>query len=95
MGEKKRKNGIKIETDEMVGLVMEWVESYNLPDWLEKLVMRLQSKYDYDEPDEQEKIAFLTVIAESLPNSYHRDLIKKFLENYEDDDENDEGEDNE
>ena len=66
MGEKKRKNGIKIETDEMVGLVMEWVESYNLPDWLEKLVMRLQSKYDYDEPDEQEKIAFLTVIAESL-----------------------------
>ena len=95
MGEKKRKNGIKIEIDEMVGLVMEWVESYNLPDWLEKLVMRLQSKYDYDEPDEQEKIAFLTVIAESLPNSYHRDLIKKFLENYEDDDENDEGEDNE
>jgi len=85
----KKRNGIKIETDEMVGLVMEWVESYNLPDWLEKLVMRLQSKYDYDEPDEQEKIAFLTVIAESLPNSYHRDLIKKFLEFYEDNEDDD------
>jgi len=92
----KRKNGIKIETDEMVGLVMEWVESYELPEWLEKVIMRLQAKYDYDEPEEREKIAFLIVIAESLPNSYHRDLIKRFLEFYEDDEDDDnEGEDNE
>jgi len=92
---KKRKNGIIIETDEMVGLMMEWIESYNLPEWIEKLVMRLQAKYDYDEPDEQEKIAFLTIIADTLPNTYHRDVLRKFLENYEDEDEDDEGDNDE
>jgi len=94
----KKKNGMKIETDEMVGLTLEWAESYNLPEWIEKLIIRLQTKYDYDEPDEQEKIAFLTVMAESLPNTYHRDLIKKFLEYYEndeDDEDDEEGEDDE
>jgi len=81
------KTEIYLTTDEMVGLVMEWAESFSLPDWMEDQIKRMQDKYDYGEPTEEEKIRWLAAFVYGIPNGFYvKDVVEQFLQNYRGDD---------
>jgi len=77
-----KKIAISLTIDEMVGLVMEWMNGYDLSEWVQRLRERMQHKYDIGKVEERDKVGFLIAVYETMIDSYHRDIIKRFLDNY-------------
>jgi len=84
--ETEAKNVIVIlTTDEVVGLIMEWAEAFDLPEWMEKRIRDMQDKYDSidNQPTEEEKIDFINTFSLSMPRrSFVRDVALRFLADY-------------
>jgi len=79
-----RKIMIHLTADEVVGLIMEWAESFSLPEWMEKMMENIQYKYLMNKPlTEEEKIRFITAFVYGMPNGeYMKDVVLRFLRNY-------------
>jgi len=79
-----------LTTDEMVGLIMEWAEAYELtyelPEWAEKMIRDIQDKYDSinNQPTEEEKINFINAFVFSgiMQGSFTRSVALRFLLDY-------------
>ena len=70
-----------ITIDEVVGLVLEFLEGKQLDEYTDMQITRIQDKYDIGEVTEEEKIQFLNEIKGALPiSSYHYELVSKFLD---------------
>ena len=89
--ETEAKNVIVIlTTDEVVGLIMEWAEAYELtyelPEWAEKMIRDIQDKYDSinNQPTEEEKINFINAFVFSgiMQGSFTRSVALRFLLDY-------------
>jgi len=68
---------LDINTDQIVGLVLEFAESHHLNT---EAIKDMNSRYDVGEPTEEEKIEFLRVTLALLPaTSYLTELVSQFL----------------
>jgi CRISPR/Cas system endoribonuclease Cas6 (RAMP superfamily) len=80
-----KKTVMYLTTDEMVGLLMEWAESYELPEWMERLIKNLQDKYDSidNQPTEEDKISFTSEFVWGMQKgSFMTDVALRFLKYY-------------
>jgi len=87
--DKQGKTKIYLTTDEVVGLLMEWAESYDQPEWVDKMVGDMAEKYASvnDQPTEEEKIDFIRTMTNAIPNGFFvKDVALRFIRNYRGDD---------
>ncbi|MFP3211550.1 MAG: hypothetical protein RXR16_08655 [Thermocladium sp.] len=89
--ETESKNVIVIlTTDEVVGLIMQWAEAYELvnelPVWAERMIRDMQDKYDSinNKPTEEEKIDFINIFVFSgiMHGSFTKSVALRFLLDY-------------
>ncbi|MFP3045589.1 MAG: hypothetical protein RXR03_08305 [Thermocladium sp.] len=77
---------INLNSDDVVGLIIEWADAYKLPEWEEKMIRDMLDKYASanNQPTEEEKIHFITAFAFSgMPiGSFVRSIALRFLTNY-------------